>query len=106
MRATWITSLIAGVIFGSVAGIVVPRVDAMVFAMLLCVFLPTVFVGVFGIGQMKEMLEERKKRGLGFFGVLAESEDFKRFYLPTWGRMLIWFFATGVGVFVTRGVLA
>jgi len=98
--------LFAGVLFGVVTGVVVPRVDAFAFLVLFGVFLPTTFVGVFGIGQMKEMLEERKRRGLGFFGVLAESEDFKRFYLPTWGRMFIWFLTTGVVALVTRGLIA
>ncbi len=106
MRATWITSLAAGVIFGVVAGIVVPRVDAFAFLVLLVVFLPTTFLGVFGVRQMKEMLEERKRRGLGFFGSLAEIEDLRRFYLPIWGRMLIWFITTGLFAIIVGGSIA
>ena len=98
--------MVAGAVLGIVAGFVVSRVDAFAFLVLLIVFFPSALLGVFGVPQMKEMLEERKKRGLGFFGVLAESEDFKRFYLPTWGRMLIWIITVGVVGIITRGLLA
>jgi len=98
MRATWITSLVAGAVFGAIAAGVNRRTGAVADVILVAALLVTVLIGVFGVPQIREILEERKKRGLGMFGVMIERSDFSRFYFPTWGRMFVWFCATVVGV--------
>ena len=93
MKATWITSAVAGMIFGAVVHALERDGGKADMALVAPLFLVVVFVGVIGVGQIRAMYAERKRRGLGFFGVMAESGDFTRYYFPAWGRMFACFAA-------------
>jgi len=69
------------------------------------IFFAVVLIGVVGITQIRDMHAERKRRGLGFFGIMAGQEDFTRFYFPGWGRMFIWFVAVVVTIFSLKAWL-
>jgi hypothetical protein len=105
MRATWFTSMVAGFVFGAVAIASGPQYGALGTTAVAITFLVSVFVGVFGVPQMREMREEGRRRGLGIFAVMAERSDFSRFYIPTWGRMFVWFCAAGAGGFVLKTIV-
>lgn len=96
MRATWYTSLIAGFLFAVIASRLEAPAGSPTLVLLVAVFFITGFIGVIGIPQLREMHEERRRRGLGMFGVMVERSDFARFYFPTWGRMFVWFCGTAV----------
>lgn len=49
------------------------------------------FFGVVGLAGFREMRAAQEARGLGPLRSLAEAGDLRRFYLPVWGRMLVWF---------------
>jgi hypothetical protein len=105
MKATWATSLLTGLIFGG--GIFISELSGKAdMAFVLPVFLAGALFGVIGLGQIRSMHEERKKRGLGLFGIMASSEDFSRYYFPAWGRMGLWFLATVVTLFTLQALLA
>ncbi len=91
MRATWITSAVAGAIFGTVIHLSERGGEQVSTAIILPLFFVLAVIGVIGITQVQEIRAERKKRGLGFFGFMAEPGDFSRFYFPGWGRIFVWF---------------
>jgi hypothetical protein len=91
MRASWITSLFAGALFATSIHFLEEGDHDL---LIMLIFFGTAIVGGGGIGQMREMNAERKKRGLDAFEWMATKDDFTRFYFPVWGRMLIWFFST------------
>jgi hypothetical protein len=105
MKATWATSLLTGIISGGVIFIseLSGKADM---AFVLPVFFAGAFLGVIGLGQIRSMNAERKKRGLGVFGIMASPEDFSRYYFPAWGRMFLWFLATVVTLFTLKALLA
>lgn len=105
MKATWITSSIAGVILGAVIHALEGNGEKANMAIVSPVFIVAVLVGVTGIGQFRELHAERKKRGLGFLGIMAKQEDFSRFYFPAWGRMLLCFVAVVVTTFSLKAWL-
>jgi len=104
MKATWATSLLTGIILGGVIYIseLSGKAD-LVFV--LPVFFASALLGVIGLGQIRSMHAERKKRGLGLFGIMASAEDFSRYYFPAWGRMFLWFLATVVTIFSLKALL-
>lgn len=93
-------------LFGSVVALLGEMKSELVTTLILVLFGVCAFVGVIGITQLREMYEERRRRGLGWFGVMIESQDFTRFYLPTWGRMFVWFIATAVAAFSTKALFS
>lgn len=99
MKATWITSAVAGAILGAVIHFAERDDGKADMALIMPVFFITGIVGAVGVSQFREMHAERKRRGLGPFGIMAEPSDFTRFYLPGWGRMLVWFISAVVTVF-------
>ncbi len=98
MRATWITSVAAGVVFGSVIHLTERHGDEVRMAIVLPIFFAVVIVGVIGVSQIRDMRTERKRRGHGFFDVMAEPDDFSRIHFPRCGRMIAWFISTVVTV--------
>jgi hypothetical protein len=102
VRATAITSLITGLGFGALVVYLDPASESAEIAVILTVFFTSTAVGVIGIPQIREMHAERKRRGQGAFGVLARHSDFSTYYLPTWGRMFLWFIASGVGGYLVK----
>jgi hypothetical protein len=42
---------------------------------------------------------------MGFFGVMAEPEDFTRFYFPGWGRMFVFVAVTVATIFSLKALL-
>lgn len=96
MKATWITSSLGGGVLVVVIHVFERNGDKASMPIVLPLFLAVAFVGIIGIGQIREMYAERKRRSLGFFGIMAEREDFTRFYFPAWGRMFAWFAAVVV----------
>ncbi|MDX2111375.1 MAG: hypothetical protein SFY80_14180 [Verrucomicrobiota bacterium] len=105
MRATWVTSAIAGAVFGSIPPAITSSESQLVQNALMVLLFASMIVGVIGIGQLREEHVERKRRGLGLFGVMVESGDFKRFLLPTWGRMLVWFISVSVVALIINCIL-
>jgi|SRR5688572_19598097 len=99
MRATWITSTVSGVILGTVIHVSESQHGKADMAVVLPVLFAVALVGVAGVDQFREMRAERRKRGLGLFGIMAEPEDFSRFYFPAWGRMFLCFGATAAAIF-------
>ncbi len=105
LRATRITSLIAGIIFGTTLSLIETDTSTgtfLVFAM----FLLFMVFAVIGIPQYREAQQEVKRRGLDRLGGLLEQEDFAAFYLPTWGRMFLYFCGTVAGALLTKALVA
>lgn len=99
MRATWITSLLAGSLLGFLSRVVdLADEDGLPWTLtkqeaswaLMLVFFVTTFVGVIGIPQLRESYAEMKRRGAW---TLNRREDLAVFYFPAWGRMAMWFVA-------------
>lgn len=67
-------------------------------AIVIPIFFAEVIVGVIGVAQIRDMRTERKRRGFGFFDVMADPDDFLRIYFPRCGRMIVWFISTVVTV--------
>lgn len=105
MKATWVTSAVAGALFATIISIFGSNKSELANLVFLAVFLVSSVVGVIGIGQLREINAERKRRGLGIFSMMAEKDDFARFYVPGWGRSLVWFLAA-VCVAVTKALLS
>ena len=103
IRANWLTSLIAGQAFG-VSLTLVPSNTQFGAILIVVIFLASNLLGVFGVVQMKEMFAERKRRGLGLFGTLAEHGDVRRFCFPIWKRMFVWLPSAVLGAITTEHV--
>ncbi len=99
IRATWYTSLLAGALFGVVARYIdTARLDGIYGVVL---FILTVPVGVLGLPQLREMYGEKRKRDAV---TLTREQDFKQYYLPSWGRMFLWFAAASATAFLARAL--
>lgn len=96
MKATWITSSLAGAIFGAVIYALERNGEKTDMAFVSPLFFAVFLIGAIGIAQIREMYAERRKRNLGFFRIMTGREDFIRFYFPAWGRMFVWFAAVVV----------
>jgi hypothetical protein len=98
MRATWITSIIGGALFGFLVRLAdVGRIDG---GLNIFLFFVVVIVFVIGIPQLREVYRGAE----GLRGLFDRRPDFKTFYLPTWARMLVWFISTGVSAATTRAL--
>jgi hypothetical protein len=104
MRATWITSIVTGVGIGSCSRILDVSAGNIATAGFILFFLAAVFVGVIGITQMREIINRFPPLLFPFSQgiVIPQKEDFAKFYLPTWGRMLACFLATAITVFTLK----
>lgn len=99
MRATWITSLTAGLLIGTTARLCeLAKLDG---SLPLIVFVIVVPVAVIGIPQLREARAERRKRG-SF--TLSGKGDLATFYLPTWGRMFGCFLSAVASTLILRAV--
>jgi hypothetical protein len=96
MRATWVTSLIAGMLFGYVARLVDTANLQGVYAVI--IFYISVLFAVLGVPQIREIYAEQRRRG----SVRVRKEDFPAFYLPAWGRMFVWFVACAISAFTIK----
>jgi hypothetical protein len=97
MRATWITSVIGGALFGLLVrltdvGIIDDGLNILFF------FVDAIFF-VFGVPQLREDYRGAK----GFMGLFTRPTDF-RSCQATWCRMLIWFISVTVTVATTRAL--
>ena len=98
MRATWVTSLIAGILFGVVARLVDTANLEGGYAVIL--FFISALGAVIGIPQIREIHAEHRRRG----SARARMEDFPAFYLPAWGRMIVWFVSCVISAFTTKAL--
>ena len=98
MRATWITSIIGGALFGFLMRLAdVGRIDG---DLNIFFFFVVAIVFVIGIPQLREVYRGAK----GLRGIFTRRPDSGAFYLPTWSRMLIWFISTGVSAATTKAL--
>lgn len=108
MRATWLTSLIAGIGFGVLCRIVDTAEETIVaealtkqqafYGLLVMFVLSTVFA-VVGVTQIRELHAEHRRRGVR---VMMDAADFTAYYFPTWGRMTVWFLAVASSSLLTK----
>jgi hypothetical protein len=98
MRATWLTSLLAGILLGTVGGLAELYEDALLLGLFVGLFFVTTPTLVFGLSLFRELREEQKARGLDWMHPLSEWKDLRRFCFPLWGRMLVWFIAVAICV--------
>lgn len=97
MRATWFTSLVGGILFGMAVRVFeVVELDG---GFMLALFAIIVPVAVAGIPQLREMREERRRRGTL---TLMRDGDLFAYYLPIWGRMALWFIGSIIAVLTLR----
>lgn len=104
IRATWYTSLLAGIIVGELAALANPPAQPPWGLLLLLAFFPLVFVGVIGLPQHQKIRAEMKKRGYGYLYWQIHAGDFRQYIYPLWGRGFIWFAAV-VATLVVGGRL-
>lgn len=109
MRATWITSAVAGASFGVFASLVkITRVPvdgaaaskyvSLTLGIGLCV------VGLFcviGSTQLRDINAKRRSRGILMD---IKLEDVAAFLVPVWGRMLVWFITAGAAALVVKAI--
>jgi hypothetical protein len=70
-------------------------------SIVLVIFMIVVPVGVIGIPQVREAREERRRRG-SF--TLTREGDLAKFYLPTWGRLFVWFASCSASVLLMKSL--
>jgi hypothetical protein len=99
MRATSITSSIAGVILGLAIRLV--EVNRLNHALLFPLFIILAVLAVIGLPQLREMRQERSRSGEW---LLCRKEDFKAFYFPAWRRMFTWFLSCVVSFFAAKAL--
>ena len=97
MRATWITSVIGGALFGLLVhltdvGIIDDGLNVPFF------FLDAILF-VFGVPQLREDYRGAK----GLMGLFTRTTDF-RSCQATWRRMTIWFISVTVSVFTAKAL--
>lgn len=97
MRATWFTSLLAGVLIGMAAR--VSELADLDGSVVLILFAAAVPLAVVGLPQLGEAYAERKRRGSIR---LTRDGDLAKFYLPTWGRMFAFFGSCVISVVVMK----
>ena len=97
MRATWFTSLVGGIVLGAAIRVIeVMKLDGRFMLVLFAIIAP---VAVAGIPQLREMSEERRRRGTL---TLMRDGDLFAYYLPIWGRMALWFIGCIISVLTLR----
>ena len=106
MRATWLSSILTGVGSGVVAGMMLPEANytlavngrsvferAPVFIILLASYL----LGAVGMGQLREVHSERRRRG-----GIGDPNEWDLSYFATCGRMAVWLCGTAAGYYLAR----
>jgi len=107
MRATWITSAVAGLPFGFVATLAglggdKPKGAFYIAAWVVGVlFVPSLVVCVFGISQLREMWVKRRTRNSWLSHQVADGPAF---LVPAWGRMGVWFIAAVAGSLLSKAL--
>lgn len=97
MRATWITSIIGGVLFGFLVRLTdVGKIDD---GLNIFFFFVDAIFFVIGVPQLREDYRGAK----GLMGLFTRTTDF-RSCQSTWRRMLIWFIFVTVTVATTRAL--
>ncbi len=66
---------------------------------LIAIFILSYVFGVFGITLLRQFLAERERRGGGLF---LARQDFTTFYLPVWGRMIVWVASLAITAFTLK----
>ncbi len=97
-RATYLTSILAGIGIGVVLHISEREAWTAVIPML--VFFIAVIFCVVGIPQFRETNSEMRRRNQSIFHAPTQTGDFKKFYVPAWLRMLTFFACTAGTTFV------
>lgn len=105
MRATWITSAVAGLPFGFVAALAglggeKPKGAIYIAAWAVGVlFVPSLVVCVIGISQLREMSARRRLRSSWLSHQVADGPDF---LVPLWGRMGVCSIAAVAGSLISK----
>jgi hypothetical protein len=102
MRATWYSSLLGGIGFGSLSAFANPRYEFAWGPVLIVAFFLVTFFGVIGFPQMRDLYREQKRHGAGVFVTQLQPGMLRTHLLPIWGRMVTWFISTCVTVFVLQ----
>jgi hypothetical protein len=99
MRATWFTSMIAGVLIGFATH--ATEAYHLGVAILILTFALSMLIAVIGIPQLRDANAEMKRRGCI---ALMQKSDLSAFYLPAWGRMLICFMTSVASILLLKAL--
>lgn len=96
MRATWLTSLVSGVLFGLFCRITenpMPFLEVVeretLSWLVLVLFFLLLFTSVVGVVQIREL---RNHLNLpAFFHIEDDADEWAALYQPLWGRLLVFF---------------
>lgn len=96
MRATWFTSLLAGIVFGAVTGLDEAEFSTWYGLALLLILVP---VAVLGLPQLREAFTAGKQReGIS----TPRMDDIRRHFIPAWGRLIVWLASAAAAAWVER----
>jgi hypothetical protein len=98
MRASWLSSLLSGILLGiacrlednaGLEGSPVELLEKDTFSYLVVfAFFALLITTVIGVDQLREFRSQRSLQG--FFHCEVDGHDWEEFYLPAWGRLLVY----------------
>ncbi len=106
LRATWITSLLAGLFFGTSIQLLDPPSNSPFSFLLIIAFAAMVVISVVGIPQLRELHQEQRENGGEWFGMHTQGYDFWGFHGPAMGRGCLFFCAVTVSTLIAKRILA